>query len=173
MQRILATTSIPPPAANGIQHQSNKVGNAIVVLNKNDMKDLRKNIKHMNEVKGLSQIQQYGLELTQNTIQNSVQPKVRLNFNLVHRQTQHLVEHNSGQNKVTGVHVTSRTCVLCSRPHKGSEEITEHEGQCSANVFLTVLGMYMQPRRTMKDLIADGDGIVMLCYVTSDGESGS
>ena len=36
-----------------MQHQSNKVGYAIVALNKNDMKDIRKIIKHMNEIKVL------------------------------------------------------------------------------------------------------------------------
>ena len=45
MQWILATASIPPPLANAMQYQANKIGDNIVNFNQNEMKYLRKKFR--------------------------------------------------------------------------------------------------------------------------------
>ena len=45
-----------------------------------------------------------------------------------------LVEQESGQNWIIGIHVMNKLCSICSRLRRGSEEVCKHKGTCSANI---------------------------------------
>ena len=45
LQRLLASANIPPPSYSGMQKAANKVGEAIVDINKVDLKEQRKKLK--------------------------------------------------------------------------------------------------------------------------------
>ena len=53
LQALLHAADIPAPSLSGLQKQANQVNNALIELNKKDMKMRRENIKDLNELKGL------------------------------------------------------------------------------------------------------------------------
>lgn len=173
MQKILATCEVPPPSTSSMQHQANYVGDKVTELNKTDMANLRKKVKDMNEMKGLERNSgiRGAIDSKYNTKLSSAKGKTP--FQPSSQSSTTLVEHESGQNWIIGLHVTNKLCSRCSRTRKEGEDVCQHEGTCSANVPLSasIGDEYAAARTLMSEIRDEPESAVNIRYVTSDADS--
>jgi len=165
-QRILATTSIPPPSYVGMQKAANKVGEAIVTLNKEDMRKQRDKLKQINRIKGLPAATgirveadaRYNNRLGSGGGHTPFQPGTQV--------TSTIVENETPKKRVIGLFTGNKLCR--SRYHKQGKPHL-----CTANIAEdhTIGDEGLWAQHAVQEM-ADGDEDPLLIkYATTDGDS--
>lgn len=174
MYRILACCNIPPPSLSGMQYQTNKVGNKLIAIAKNDMREQRINLKNQNEMKGLpadTPIRGH-IDSRYNNGLNTGRGRTPFQPGTIQATT--ITEGETGKNKAIGFAYRSKLCATGSRsgtsimPH-----CPPHTGHCSQTIpYDASIGDEKHASEMiMKEFIADPEANITFKYVTSDADS--
>lgn len=165
-QRILATTSIPPPSYVGMQKAANKVGEAIVTLNKDDMRRQREKLKNLNRIKGLPAAAGIRVEADARYNNKLGSGAGRTPFQPATQVTSTIVENETPKKRVIGLFTGNKLCR--SRFHKQGKPHL-----CTANIEEehTIGDEGLWAQRAVQEMAAGEEEPLLISYATTDGDS--
>jgi len=169
LSQILACANIIPPQYKSMQKQANKVGEALVTLNEQDMQKHRTTTAKIQEYRGRKNEPipaegdgRYNNGLFSGGGRTPFQPATQTVYSLA--------ENVTPKKKIIGIYTGNKLCQQAARLRKTGQQITcpDHSGKCTANLNLTdsigdearalrSIQRDIAPQLTIGSLTADGD----------------
>jgi len=166
LQRLLASANIPPPSYSGMQKMADKVGEAIIDLNKKDLRAQRNKLKEFNVIKCLPASAGIRVEADARYNNKLGSGGGRTPFQPATQVTYTVIENETPRKRVIGLFTGNKLCR--SKKHK---ENKPHK--CTANIEEdhTIGDEGQWARNTMSGMKEDGEMPPTIAYATTDGDS--
>lgn len=132
---IQMASNIDPPSRSGMQKISNKVSDVVEEINRDSMRDIRKQLFEENILCGLKDPQLVRAE-SDGKFNNARSNVGSTPFQAGTQVAQSMCENNTTDKKVIGLFLGNKLCCVASRMRgKGIEVVCpNHEGVCTANI---------------------------------------
>ena len=171
-REMLMTTNIIPPSPSGMQKAANKVAKKVEEINRESMRNIRKNLFEENKLCGLSNPNlvrsEFDVRYNNPIINTGTTP-----FQAGTQVTSTMSENNTSEKKIISVYTGSKLCNVASRLRgKGIEVVCpNHEGICTANLAEdATIGNEAKYSAECAKEVRD---FLKISHITTDGDSKS